>query len=160
SSAAGEDAGAASFAGQHLTELGVEGADAVVAAVERCRASLGDSRQYREARGVAAGAMAVVVQRMVAARAAGGAFTADPRPGERWTRAIGDEFWADATSPYYFSAMGRHIDERVGKDLSRLRGLPVEYDRPGLRLHGGRAYWSEEGAYETVRLAPKSMRTE
>ncbi len=272
SSAAAEDGGAASFAGQHLTELEVAPSD-VPAAVARCLASTASeaSDAYRATRGVDAGLMAVVVQEMVDARAAGVCFTADPitgardrivveaveglgealvsgqaqpdrfvlsregevaervtvgarpvlgdaqaaqvaalaiaaeedgaavdvewaidgsgrvlllqarpitvvgapadlepwladvppRPDERWTRAVGDEFWADATSPFYFAAMGRHIDEDNMKDMDRLQGLHrLDCSRPYLRLHGGRAYWAESAMLETLRVTPPAFRSD
>ncbi|HIE38392.1 MAG TPA: hypothetical protein EYP77_04870 [Anaerolineae bacterium] len=84
SSAAAEDGGRASFAGQHDTVLGVVGTDALLAAVRRCWASLWSERAmaYRRARGIEAEpAMAVVVQRMVDAAQAGVAFTLDPVSG-------------------------------------------------------------------------------
>jgi pyruvate,water dikinase len=82
SSATAEDGAETSFAGQQETVLGVEGVDAVVAAIERCRKSLFTERAvaYRRAQGVAdAGlAMAVVVQKLVPADVAGVLFTRDP----------------------------------------------------------------------------------
>ena len=82
SSATGEDGPAASFAGQQESVLGVEGSDAVLAAVERCWHSLHTARAvaYRRDQGVAdaAVAMAVVVQAMVPADVAGVLFTRDP----------------------------------------------------------------------------------
>lgn len=82
SSATAEDASDTSFAGQQDTILGVEGADAVIAAIERCWRSLFTERAvaYRAKQGVDAAklAMAVVVQQLVAAEAAGVLFTRDP----------------------------------------------------------------------------------
>jgi pyruvate,water dikinase len=85
SSAVGEDAAGASFAGQHETRLGVRGLGAVLDAVRACWASLWSERavEYRAGRGLAAGDMACVVQHMVPAEAAGVLFTADPVTGER-----------------------------------------------------------------------------
>ncbi len=81
SSATGEDAADASFAGQHETILDVEGSEAARAAVLRCLASL-DSESATVYRDLASAdseaAMAIVVQRMVPAVAAGVAFTDDP----------------------------------------------------------------------------------
>src|ERR1041385_907907 len=75
SSATAEDLPDASFAGQQDTYLDVRGADAVVDAVQRCWQSLFTDRAvaYRRDRNIAddSVAMAVVVQRMVAADAAG-----------------------------------------------------------------------------------------
>ncbi|MCB9730990.1 MAG: hypothetical protein H6746_21135, partial [Deltaproteobacteria bacterium] len=78
SSAVGEDGAAASFAGLHDSFLGVEGAEAVLAGVVACWRSASSARAvaYRQARGLPASPMAVVVQRMVAPTAAGVLFTA------------------------------------------------------------------------------------
>jgi rifampicin phosphotransferase len=82
SSATAEDAADTSFAGQQETILGVEGNDALLDAIERCWRSLFTERAvaYREKQNVdAAGlAMAVVVQKLVPAEAAGVLFTRDP----------------------------------------------------------------------------------
>jgi pyruvate,water dikinase len=86
SSALGEDSPEASFAGQFETVLEVQGAPAIRQAVERCLASGASARAeaYRnEMHAQANGGMAVVVQRMVDATAAGVIFTADPVTGER-----------------------------------------------------------------------------
>ncbi len=87
SSATAEDLEAASFAGQQDTYLGVRGPDALLTAVRDCWASLWTARalDYRARRGIdpADVALAVVVQRMVDADAAGVMFTADPTTGRR-----------------------------------------------------------------------------
>jgi pyruvate,water dikinase len=86
SSATAEDLPDASFAGQQETFLDVEGDDAVLAAVEGCWASLFSERAiaYRGDRNIADAdvAMAVVVQRMVPAEAAGVLFTVNPVSGD------------------------------------------------------------------------------
>ncbi|SER32522.1 PEP/pyruvate-binding domain-containing protein [Microlunatus flavus] len=85
SSATAEDLEGASFAGQQDTYLNVRGDDALLDAVRRCWASLFTERAvaYRAERGVADAAMAVVVQEMVEADAAGVMFTANPANGRR-----------------------------------------------------------------------------
>ncbi|PVZ12017.1 PEP/pyruvate-binding domain-containing protein [Actinomycetospora cinnamomea] len=88
SSAVGEDAVGASYAGEHDTYLEIRGAEAVADAVCRCWASLYTARavSYRGHAGVGtAGAMAVVVQEMVPARAAGVFMTLNPANGDRST---------------------------------------------------------------------------
>lgn len=88
SSAVGEDAAGASFAGEHDTFLEIRGRDAVADAVCRCWASLYTARavSYREHAGAGpAGAMAVVVQEMVPTRAAGVFMTLNPANGDRST---------------------------------------------------------------------------
>jgi phosphoenolpyruvate synthase/pyruvate phosphate dikinase len=87
SSATVEDLPGLSFAGQQDTVLGVRGEDAVLDAVLRCWRSLWTDRAvaYRREHQVdeAAAAMAVVVQRQVAADASGVAFSLDPVSGDR-----------------------------------------------------------------------------
>jgi phosphoenolpyruvate synthase/pyruvate phosphate dikinase len=87
SSATAEDLPSASFAGQQDTYLNVTGADAVLAHVSRCWASLFTERAvtYRLRNGFdhRKVQMAVLVQRMLFPRAAGIAFTADPVTSSR-----------------------------------------------------------------------------
>ncbi|HXV94398.1 MAG TPA: PEP/pyruvate-binding domain-containing protein, partial [Pseudonocardia sp.] len=86
SSAVGEDAADASFAGMNASFTNVRGGDEVVRKVDECWASLVGPRvvAYRAARGMTREpAIAVVVQVMVASERAGVAFTADPRTGAR-----------------------------------------------------------------------------
>ncbi len=86
SSATAEDLAEASFAGQQDTYLGVVGVEAVLDAVRRCWSSLWTDRavDYRRQQGVSDEglALAVVVQEMVSADAAGVLFTRDPVTGD------------------------------------------------------------------------------
>jgi pyruvate,water dikinase len=87
SSATAEDLADASFAGQQDTYLGIRGIDAVLDYVQRCWSSLFTSQAiaYRRKIGVGSGdlAMAVVVQKLVNAEAAGVMMTLDPLTGDR-----------------------------------------------------------------------------
>ncbi len=87
SSATAEDLEGASFAGQQDTYLNIRGVDAVLDAVRRCWASLWTARAmaYRARQGIdpAEVSLAVVVQELVDAAAAGVMFTADPSTGSR-----------------------------------------------------------------------------
>jgi pyruvate,water dikinase len=87
SSATAEDMPALSFAGQMETYLNVHGGDSVIDAVRRCWASLWTGRAigYRERQGIRPEdiAIAVVVQQLVPAEAAGVVFTANPVTGAR-----------------------------------------------------------------------------
>ena len=87
SSATVEDLPGMSAAGQHDTYLNIHGEAAVLDAVKRCWASLWSARAigYRARRGVEPGevSIAVVVQQLVLARAAGVMFTIDPIDGAR-----------------------------------------------------------------------------
>jgi rifampicin phosphotransferase len=82
SSGIAEDLGGASFAGQYETVLGVESDEALAGAIRRCLASA-SSEQVRAYTGSDAPApMAVIIQKMVAADAAGVVFTANPVTGD------------------------------------------------------------------------------
>ncbi len=93
SSATAEDLAGASFAGQQDTYLDVRGEGALLAAVRDCWASLWTARAmaYRARQGIdpATVVIAVVVQDMVDADAAGVLFTANPATGRRDETVIG-----------------------------------------------------------------------
>lgn len=87
SSATAEDLPGASFAGQQETYLNIEGPEQVLGAVRRCWSSLWTPRaiSYRARQGISPAdvSLAVVIQRLVAAEAAGVLFTANPVNGRR-----------------------------------------------------------------------------
>ena len=109
SSATAEDLPGTSFAGQHDSYLGVVGPAAVLEHVRRCWASLFTERAvtYRLRHGVDHRRvhMAVVVQAMVAAEAAGVLFTADPVTSNRkaatvdTVRGLGDALVSGTVNP-------------------------------------------------------------
>ena len=117
SSATAEDRPEASFAGLQDTFLDVEGEEALLEAIERCWTSLHSDRAtaYRaDLDWEGETQMAVVVQRVIAPRAAGVMFTANPVTGTR------GEIVIDATA----GLGGRH--------RRRLRrGRPLRADRRG-----------------------------
>ncbi len=86
SSCALEDLADSSFAGQYDTVLGVVGVDGVATAIKTCwRSAVAPHVQsYAERHGLAAAVehMSVLVQRLVAAEAAGVAFGVDPVTGD------------------------------------------------------------------------------
>ncbi len=92
SSATAEDLPTASFAGQQDSYLNVMGTAAVLEHISRCWASLFTERAvaYRVEHGIdhRLVQMAVVVQRMVVARASGVMFTADPVTSDRTVVAV------------------------------------------------------------------------
>lgn len=85
SSATAEDLPGMSFAGQQETYLNIRGTEAVLEAVKMCWASLWTARAigYRAHHNIASQdvSLAVVVQRLIPAEAAGILFTADPVSG-------------------------------------------------------------------------------
>jgi rifampicin phosphotransferase len=107
SSCVAEDLPTASFAGQYTTILGVHGFDATVDAVRECWASAFELHveRYRAERRVQAAAMAVLIQPLIDADAAGVAFTANPVTGARdetvvsAVRGLGDRLVSGQSSP-------------------------------------------------------------
>lgn len=115
SSGVDEDGADASHAGQFTTELGVRGGDALEDALRACWASAFSSRVRayqagaggrRSARGIA-----VVVQEMVAPRAAGVAFTINPVSGS----------WQEMTVEAAWGLGASVVDGRVLPDFYRIR---------------------------------------
>lgn len=152
SSATAEDLPSASFAGQQDTYLNVVGAAAVVEAVRNCWASLWTDRavSYRASRGIdpAAVALAVVVQRMVDATAAGVLFTANPLTGRRKQAVIdaspglGEAVVSGAVNPDHFVVdplTGRVLERRLGDKRIAVRPIPGGGTRTLTISNGGAA---------------------
>ena len=137
SSATAEDLPFASFAGQQDTFLNVVGADAVLAAVRQCWASLWTDRavSYRATHGISPStvSLAVVVQRMVDAAVAGVLFTANPVTGRRHEAVIdaspglGEAVVSGAVNPDHFvvdSGTQNILERRLGSKGVAIRPLP------------------------------------
>ncbi|MFC7341111.1 PEP/pyruvate-binding domain-containing protein [Saccharopolyspora griseoalba] len=134
SSATAEDLPFASFAGQQDTYLNVVGAEPLLDAVRRCWASLWTDRAvaYRGANGVdhRVVRLAVVVQRMVDARAAGVLFTANPVTGCRdeavidANRGLGESVVSGAITPDRFAVSGGEITRELGAKTASVRARP------------------------------------
>lgn len=144
SSATAEDLPGASFAGQQESYLDVVGADAVLTHVVRCWASLYTDRAvaYRRRNGIQERdvRLAVVVQAMVPARAAGVMFTADPMTGDRRTVSIdsapgvGDALVSGRVAPDHHGVRDGRIVARRLADERRDPGTPVLSDSQVLEL--------------------------
>jgi pyruvate,water dikinase len=146
SSATAEDAADASFAGQQETILGVEGESQLIAAVERCWRSLHSERAvaYRSRQGVdeAGLAMAVIVQRLVPAEAAGVLFTRDPLDptGKRMlveaSWGLGEAVVSGRVTPdrfYLDRESGHVIDRQLGRKAIRITAAGEEHVSPELQ---------------------------
>jgi phosphoenolpyruvate synthase/pyruvate phosphate dikinase len=130
SSASAEDGTDASFAGVFETVLDVRGERALAAALAACWGSLSSERvaAYLGRRGLGDHAtgltMSVLVQRMVPARAAGVAFSADPVTGARHevvihaVRGLGDVLVSGEVDPdrYRVTPRGEVDVERAGAE--------------------------------------------
>jgi phosphohistidine swiveling domain-containing protein len=137
SSATAEDLAYASFAGQQDTYLNVVGSAALLDAVRRCWASLWTDRavSYRNANGIDHGsvALAVVVQHMIDAEAAGVMFTANPVTGSRNETVIdaspglGEAVVSGAVNPDHFvvnSVDHSIVTRRLGDKRLMITSVP------------------------------------
>src|SRR5262249_23624798 len=128
SSATAEDLAGASFAGQMESYLGVQGEEALVACARRCWGSLWTPRaiSYRARQGnpSAAVRLAVVVQEMVEAEAAGVLFTANPVSGHRGQMVLdavpglGEALVGGQVTPDHWvvdAASGRVLEARISR---------------------------------------------
>ncbi len=152
SSGVAEDLEDASFAGQYVSVLGLRTLEDVVAAVEEVRDSVsaGHVAAYRDGRATTPdGGIAVLVQRMVDARAAGVAFSANPVTGEdevviEAVRGLGDrlaagsedcdrwvDVWASARPVTDTGVIDRSVAGRVAalaRRVARERGAPQDIE--------------------------------
>jgi pyruvate,water dikinase len=165
SSATAEDLPSASFAGQQDTYLNVVGAPSVVEAVRNCWASLWTDRavSYRASRGIdpAAVALAVVVQRMVDAKAAGVLFTANPLTGRRQQAVIdaspglGEAVVSGAVNPDHFvvdPVTGTVLERRLGDKRIAVRPIPGGGTRTVASNGGAAACLTDRQAAELAAL--------
>ncbi|MEY9968017.1 phosphoenolpyruvate synthase/pyruvate phosphate dikinase [Streptacidiphilus sp. MAP12-16] len=136
SSATAEDLPTASFAGQQDTYLNVAGPAAILQHVGRCWASLFTERAvtYRLRNGVDHRTvhMAVVVQQMVFADAAGILFTADPVTGNRKVAAVdagfglGEALVSGLVNPDVFKVRdGEVVAKAVATKQRAIHALPA-----------------------------------
>jgi pyruvate,water dikinase len=134
SSAVGEDSAGASFAGQHASLLNVQGAEALVEAVQAVwrSARTESALAYRRRMGVEGPArMGVVVQRLAPAEVAGVLFTRNPLTGadERIIEAawgLGEAVVQGLVVPdrYRVSRAGEVLERTPGRMRVAVRPLP------------------------------------
>ena len=142
SSALAEDRSDASFAGQQDTYLWVQGLEAVLDRVASCWASLFSARVlgYRQRLALAPQdiAMAVVVQRMVPARAAGVMMTLNPVNGDRRTvylessYGLGEAVVSGEVTPDSFWIMKQ--DKTIARRSVGSKHLSHQYDEKAGRV--------------------------
>lgn len=153
SSATAEDLPGLSFAGQQETYLNIRGAEAVLAAVKKCWASLWTARAigYRAQHGIDQNAvsLAVVVQLLVPADASGILFTANPINSQRdqamitATWGLGETIVGGLVTPDTVT-----VEKASGKVLSR---ETADKQVMTVRTESGT---EEQPTPETLRRAP------
>lgn len=125
SSAVAEDLEQASFAGQYESVLGVAGEGQVLEAVKKCWASASEARvedYSRRRAGGRTGPLAVLVQRLVEADAAGVAYSANPVTGARdevtvsAVRGLGERLVSGNASPDEWVVRGDQAQRLGGRE--------------------------------------------
>ncbi len=169
SSATAEDLPGMSFAGQQETYLNMHGEGMVLEAVQRCWASLWTARAigYRARQGIAPQevSLAVVVQQLVPADAAGILFTANPLSGSRdqvvinaaW--GLGEAIVGGQVTPDTLvveKSSGAIVKEEIGeKDVMTVRTPDGTRDEPVPAERRNQAVLSSARAAELARIGAR-----
>jgi pyruvate,water dikinase len=76
-----------------------------------------------------------------------------------WTRAYGDEYWADVTSPLFYSWLGYYLTEIVNHEGARVMGYWDLAELDLLHLHKGHVYFNTEVLEGIFCYNPRFSRT-
>ncbi|MDW5562921.1 MAG: PEP/pyruvate-binding domain-containing protein [Methanomassiliicoccus sp.] len=76
-----------------------------------------------------------------------------------WTRAYGDEYWSDVTSPLFFSLLGELLTKYVNHEGSEIMGYWNLTDKELLKVHRGHIYFNASVLEEVFTYNPKFSRT-
>jgi pyruvate,water dikinase len=76
-----------------------------------------------------------------------------------WTRAYGDEYWADATTPLFFDVMGKMLTDYVNHEGARIMGYSDITDTKLLKLYKSRVYFNSWVLEKAFSYYPKFARS-
>lgn len=76
-----------------------------------------------------------------------------------WTRAYGDEYWADATTPLFYDVMGKMLTDYVNHEGARIMGYKEITDTELLKLHKSRVYFNSWVLEKAFSYYPKFARS-
>lgn len=76
-----------------------------------------------------------------------------------WTRAYGDEYWADATTPLFYNVMGKMLTDYVNHEGARIMGYTEITDTKLLKLHKSRVYFNSWVLEKAFSYYPKFARS-
>jgi len=164
SSATAEDGASHSFAGQHLTVLGVSNKTALLAAARAVKESGEGSAAYRRAHGLSETVeVAAVIQRLVEPVAAGVLFTRDPVTFAHHlvveaAFGLGEAVVQGLVTPDYACLLwsGEITRRRAGeKDIALVREGDVVVERPVPEHRQGEFSVPDAVLVELARLAPR-----
>ena len=76
-----------------------------------------------------------------------------------WTRAYGDEYWADATTPLFYDVMGKMLTDYVNHEGARIMGYKEITDSKLLKLHKSRVYFNSWVLEKAFSYYPRFARS-
>jgi pyruvate,water dikinase len=76
-----------------------------------------------------------------------------------WTRAYGDEYWSDVTSPLFYSLLGELLTKYVNHEGSEIMGYWGLTNKELLKVHRGHIYFNASVLEEVFTYNPKFSRT-
>lgn len=76
-----------------------------------------------------------------------------------WTRAYGDEYWADATTPLFYDVMGKMLTDYVNHEGAKIMGYNDLTDTKLLKLHKSRVYFNSWVLEKAFSYYPKFARS-
>ncbi len=76
-----------------------------------------------------------------------------------WSRGYGDEYWADATTPMYFTVMGKMLTDYVNHEGAHMMGYKDLESGPLIKLHKSRVYFSAVVLERIFAHYPKFIRS-
>lgn len=79
--------------------------------------------------------------------------------GLLWSRAYGDEYWADATTPMFFDIMGRMLTDYVNHEGAKMMGYKELESGPLIKLHKSRVYFNAWVLERVFAHYPKFIRS-
>ncbi|MBR2255584.1 MAG: hypothetical protein IJ856_07260, partial [Candidatus Methanomethylophilaceae archaeon] len=81
------------------------------------------------------------------------------KDGILWSRGYGDEYWADATTPMFYTVMGRMLTDYVNHEGAHMMGYKDLESGPLTKLHKSRVYFSATVLERIFAHYPKLIRS-
>lgn len=76
-----------------------------------------------------------------------------------WSRGYGDEYWADATTPMFYTVMGKLLTDYVNHEGAHMMGYKDLESGPLTKLHKSRVYFSATVLERIFAHYPKLIRS-
>ncbi len=76
-----------------------------------------------------------------------------------WSRGYGDEYWADATTPMFYTVMGKMLTDYVNHEGAHMMGYKDLESGPLTKLHKSRVYFSATVLERIFAHYPKFIRS-